>query len=180
MPNYPARLGLDQALLAEEDRNFDAFSKRLFEYLAFHPNKHALMRNGEVIEFYSNYQDAHKTGKRFFDDRLFSVHTVTYIPQTKQGETAIKPSDEALRAEVDANYEAFIKRLDEYMAICPGQHALMRHGEVVEFYRDFNDAYKTGAKFFADGLFSVQPVTDRPVYLRCFSHFKLVLQRFPP
>ena len=76
----------------------------------------------------------------------------------------------AKREEIDRNFDAMLKRLDEYMPLYAGKHALMRHGEVIDFYNDWQDAYRTGMRFYADGLFSIQQVTRTPVDLGSFSH----------
>ena len=77
---------------------------------------------------------------------------------------------EAKRKEIDRNFEAMLERLDEYMPLHAGKHALMRHGEVIDFYNDWQDAYRTGMRFYQDGLFSIQKVTKMPVDLGYFSH----------
>ncbi len=64
----------------EVDRNFEVFSARLNQFMPLHANKFALMRDGEVVEFYSNWHDAWKTGNKFYDDALFSIQKVTKTP----------------------------------------------------------------------------------------------------
>jgi hypothetical protein len=64
----------------EIDRNFRAMAKRINQYTPLHAHKFALMRNGEVIEFYSRFEDAFRTGKRFYPDDMFSIQQVTKTP----------------------------------------------------------------------------------------------------
>ena len=78
---------------------------------------------------------------------------------------------ERLRAEVDRNYRAFAERLPGLLASHQGKFALMRDGEIVEFFDTARDAYVAGQKLFeADQLFSVQEVIETPVDLGFFSH----------
>jgi len=74
------------------------------------------------------------------------------------------------RAEIETNFRAMSEKLDEYMPLHARKFALMRHGEVIEFYSNWEDAFKTGAKFYEDGLFSIQKVTKTPVDLGYFSY----------
>ena len=74
------------------------------------------------------------------------------------------------RKEVDRNFEVMSQNLKKYMPLHANKYALMRHGEVIEFYNDWQDAYRTGNKFYEDGLFSIQKVTATPVDLGYFSH----------
>lgn len=75
-----------------------------------------------------------------------------------------------MRIEVDKNFLKFSERVDEYLQLYPNRFALMRSGEVVEFYQSWEDAYRTGLKFYPDGIFSVQAVTKSSVDLGYFSH----------
>jgi len=61
----------------ELDRNFEALSRNLNQYLPLHANKYALMRHGEVVEFFLSWEDAYKTGKLLYDDDLFSIQKVS-------------------------------------------------------------------------------------------------------
>ena len=75
-----------------------------------------------------------------------------------------------MRAEISANFEAISVKMDELMPLHAHQHALMRGGEIVEFYSNWEDAYKTGRRLYKDGRFSVQEVTKTPIDLGWFSH----------
>lgn len=72
--------------------------------------------------------------------------------------------------QVEKNFQAMLERLDEYMVFHENKYALMRNEEVIEFYDSWEDAYKTGRKFYEDGLFSVQEITKTPIDLGYFSH----------
>ena len=71
---------------------------------------------------------------------------------------------------VDQNYETFRKLLPELLKTHEGKFALMRHGEIVEFFGSMNDAIRHGQCTFDDGLYSVQEVTDVAVDLGWFSY----------
>jgi hypothetical protein len=75
-----------------------------------------------------------------------------------------------LEHEVDANYDAFLHHLPEFMRKHANQTALMRQGSVVAFYPTLSDALVAGRKQFEDGIYSVQEVTDRPIDLGFSSH----------
>lgn len=78
--------------------------------------------------------------------------------------------DTAQEREVDRNYEAFQSHLPQLIRQYAHQHALMRHGQIVALYNNASDALKAGGERFADGIYSVQEVTDRPIDLGFFSH----------
>jgi len=46
----------------------------------------------------------------------------------------------------------------------------MRHQEIIGFYDTVIDAQMTGTKFFKDGIFSVQQVSDMAIELGFYSH----------
>ena len=76
-----------------------------------------------------------------------------------------------LREQVEGNYRAFAERLPSLLASHQGKFALMRDGEIVEFFDTARDAYVTGQKLFkVDQIFSVQEVVEAPVDLGFFSH----------
>ena len=85
------------------------------------------------------------------------------------GASTPNPSD-ARREIARKNYEAFSKKLPELLPAHRGKFALMRDGEVTEFFDTAGDAYLAGQKLYPDGAFSVQEVTDVPVDLGFFSH----------
>lgn len=79
-------------------------------------------------------------------------------------------SDGSKQKEIDLNFEFFQQKLPELMVENRGRFALIRHREIIGFYDTAIDAQTTGEKFFKDGIFSVQQVTDRPLDLGFFSH----------
>ena len=87
--------------------------------------------------------------------------------QTANNTGRVNP--EKLRSQVEGNYEAFTTRLNEFIPSHVNRYALMRNGEIVEFYNTYTDAWRTGNKFFEDGLFSIQKVTRTPVDLGFYS-----------
>ena len=73
--------------------------------------------------------------------------------------------------QIDRNYQAFQQQLPSLPAMRRGKFALMRDGEIIEFFDTARDAYVTGQRLFAnDQLFSVQEVIETPVDLGFFSH----------
>lgn len=73
--------------------------------------------------------------------------------------------------QLEQNYQAFAQQLPQLAASHQGQFALMRDGEIIEFFDTVRDAYIAGKQLFAaDNLFSVQEITTTPVDLGFFSH----------
>ena len=62
------------------EKNFQAMSEKMDQYMSIYANKYALMRDGKVVEFYSSWEDAFKTGSLLYNDDLFSVQQVTKTP----------------------------------------------------------------------------------------------------
>lgn len=76
-----------------------------------------------------------------------------------------------VQEQIELNYKAFRDRLSTLLPSHSGKFALMRDGEIVEFFDTARDAYLAGRKLFpSDLLFSVQEVADAPVDLGFFSH----------
>lgn len=77
---------------------------------------------------------------------------------------------DALRAEIQVNYDAFQRAL---ATLLPGQqnrYALLRHGEVIDFFARPGQADLAGSQRFADGLYSIQQVIDEPVELGVYAN----------
>ena len=70
---------------------------------------------------------------------------------------------------INENYAAFEKLLPSLSDEHAGKFALIRHGEIVEFYDSARDAFVFGEDKFDDGLFSVQEVTTSTVDLGWYS-----------
>ena len=77
---------------------------------------------------------------------------------------------ERRREEVDRNYDAFMRVLGSILDEHRDQLALMRDGEIVGYFDKPGDAYRAGLERFADGIFSIQEVTDEPIDLGFWSH----------
>lgn len=77
---------------------------------------------------------------------------------------------QSIQSEVQKNYRAFGEMLPELIKKHPGKFALMRHGEIIEFFDTPRDAYLAGQKLFEDRFFSMQEVIDMPVDLGFFSY----------
>jgi hypothetical protein len=73
-------------------------------------------------------------------------------------------------SEIEQNYAAFQQLLPSLLETHPGQFAVLRHGEVVEFFDTLSDAAKFCGREYQDGLFSIQEVTSRKVDLGYYSH----------
>jgi hypothetical protein len=69
-----------------------------------------------------------------------------------------------------ANYRAFVQLLPTIITAHQGQFALMRDGQVVEYFSTFADAFKAGRQLYSDGKISIQEVTNLPLDLGFFSH----------
>lgn len=75
-----------------------------------------------------------------------------------------------LTLEIDANYDYFARNLSKFLVDHKGQYALLRDCVVVRFFEKPGMAYRFGKAEFADGVFSIQEVTEEPVDLGFFSH----------
>lgn len=77
---------------------------------------------------------------------------------------------DALQDQVEKNYEAFTKQLPSLLATHRGKFALMRNGKIAQFFDTARDAHVAGQALFADGLFSIQEVSDGSVDLGYYSY----------
>jgi hypothetical protein len=77
---------------------------------------------------------------------------------------------ERQRQEVDRNYDIFMRQLRELLPEHRDQYALMRDGQILGFFEKPGEANRVGVERFADGIFSIQEVTDEPIDLGFFSH----------
>ena len=78
--------------------------------------------------------------------------------------------NDLIRKQIEMNYEAFEEELPGLLSAHRGKFALMRNGEIVEFFDTARDAWVTGQKLFDNRMFSVQQVTEIPIDLGFFSH----------
>lgn len=74
------------------------------------------------------------------------------------------------KEQVELNFKVFAKKLPELIKVQMNKYALMRDGEIIEIYNSWEDAYKTGLRFYEDELFSIQKITNSSVDLGFFSH----------
>ena len=74
------------------------------------------------------------------------------------------------KAEVERNYDAFVRALGGIIADHRDQLALMRDGRIVAYFQRPGDAHRAGMERFPDGIFSIQEVTDEPIDLGFWSH----------
>ena len=75
------------------------------------------------------------------------------------------------KEQVELNYKAFQEKLPTLSPSLQGKFALMRDGQIIEFFDTARDAYIAGQRIFQqDQLFSIQEVTNKPVDLGFFSY----------
>jgi len=73
--------------------------------------------------------------------------------------------------QVEINYKAFQEKLPSLLTTHRGKFALMRDGQIIDFFDTPRDAYIAGQKIFQqDQLFSIQEVIETPIDLGFFSH----------
>jgi hypothetical protein len=72
--------------------------------------------------------------------------------------------------QIKANYDAFVQKLPDLLATHRDKFALMRDGEIVEFFDTAGDAFRAGQRLYQDQGFSIQEVTDSEVDLGFFSY----------
>lgn len=59
------------------DQNYEVFTKMLPAIINEHRNKFALMKDGEIIGYYTTVGDATLTGKLLYKGEAFSVQLVS-------------------------------------------------------------------------------------------------------
>ena len=74
------------------------------------------------------------------------------------------------REEIERNFEEFRKILPKLLDQREGQYALIRHGEIEDFFDSALDAQIAGNRRFDDQLFSIQCVKDTAEELGYFSY----------
>jgi hypothetical protein len=74
------------------------------------------------------------------------------------------------QAEVERNYDAFVRMLGGILEEHRDQLALMRDGRIVAYFERPGEAHRAGIDRFPDGIFSIQEVTDEPIDLGFWSH----------
>jgi hypothetical protein len=76
---------------------------------------------------------------------------------------------EQRQIEIDRNYDFFQRNLAGFLKDHRGEFALLRHAELVGFFRAPGSAYRAGLDRFEDELFSIQQVDDEPAQLGLIS-----------
>lgn len=79
-------------------------------------------------------------------------------------------AEDALDREIDANFDFFRRVVSSHMPVHAGEYALIRHQHIVSFHSEVADADRAARSAFADGLYSIQEVRERPIDLGFFSH----------
>ena len=72
--------------------------------------------------------------------------------------------------EVDRNFEFFQSELPHLLPQHAGKYALIRDRQICEFYDTALDANTAGTQLYADGLFSIQKVSQEIGDLGFYSH----------
>ncbi len=75
-----------------------------------------------------------------------------------------------IQAEVDRNYEAFLKALPSILPTRRDRYALMKAGKILGCYSTALDARQVAEAFIKDSIYSIQMVTDSSIDLGYFSH----------
>ncbi|RJR47236.1 MAG: hypothetical protein C4567_01335 [Deltaproteobacteria bacterium] len=78
---------------------------------------------------------------------------------------------QANQEQIEKNFRAFQDILPSIMETQRGKFALMRDGEIVDYFDTVRDAYIVGQKLYPDEEgFSIQEVIETPIDLGFFSH----------
>ena len=72
--------------------------------------------------------------------------------------------------EVDRNFAFYQAELPKVLPQYRGKYALLRDRRIVGYYETIVDAQTSGNALYADGLFSVQKVSDESIDLGFYSH----------
>jgi hypothetical protein len=68
----------------------------------------------------------------------------------------------ARQIEIDHNYDFFQRCLGELLKEHRGEYALLRNKQIMGLYPGPGEAYRAGLAEFADKIFSIQEIDDRP------------------
>ena len=77
--------------------------------------------------------------------------------------------NDELDREIQRNLFAFRPRLPDLLPEHEGSFAILRDQEIAGIYERLSEALKDAQGRFADGLFSIQRITDKPQELGMFS-----------
>jgi hypothetical protein len=68
----------------------------------------------------------------------------------------------AREIEIDHNYDYFQRCLGDLLMEHRGEFALLRNKQIIGLYPGPGEAYRAGLAQFADEMFSIQEIEDRP------------------
>ena len=77
---------------------------------------------------------------------------------------------EQIQREIDTNLVFFETKLQDLLRHHRDRYVLLREASIAGIYDTIRDAQTAASSLFADGKFSVQKVTDRPVQLGVYSY----------
>lgn len=77
--------------------------------------------------------------------------------------------DDQLDKQIEDNLFAFLPKLPELLPKHEGSYALLRNQKIEGIYKRLSDALKAAHQNFQDGLYSIQPITNRPQELGMFN-----------
>jgi hypothetical protein len=72
--------------------------------------------------------------------------------------------------EIDRNLFAFLPRIPRLLEKHKGEFAVLKNQEVISLHKRLSDALEEAQSRFADGLFSIQQVTEKPIELGFYSY----------
>lgn len=75
-----------------------------------------------------------------------------------------------LRTEIARNFDALQRTLAALLPLQRNRFALMRGGAIIAFFDKAGAADEAGAAQFADGLYSIQQITEEPVELGLYAN----------
>lgn len=70
-----------------------------------------------------------------------------------------------IQQEVNKNYEVFKKLLPKIINTYENKYALMKNEKIIEYFETAGDAILTGNLIYKNRLFSVQKVTNTPIFI---------------
>jgi hypothetical protein len=84
--------------------------------------------------------------------------------------SVVDAMERSLDMEIERNLFAFLPKLPTLLPNYEGSFAVLRDQEIRSIHEKLSDALKAAHREFADGLFSIQKVTEKPVELGLFSN----------
>lgn len=64
----------------EVDRNYDFFQRNLGVFLSSHRGEYALLKDRQLVDFFSGPGEAYRAGLARFPDEIFSIQEVSEDP----------------------------------------------------------------------------------------------------